>query len=77
MGLFSIAPWRRKQKPETEARAAPRDQGADRFKGWTPYDREREEARMRVIADSMDRALGRGKGARNPPIQETHCPFDW
>ncbi len=80
MGLFSIPPWRRKQKPEpeTEARAAPRDQGADdRFKGWTKYEREREEARMRVITESAERAMGRGKGSRNPPLQETLCPFDW
>ena len=77
MGLFSIAPWRRKRTPDPETEARP-DQGADRFKGWTAYEREREEARMRVIADSMDRALGRGKGARNPPIQEyQYCPFDW
>ena len=54
------------------------DQGADRFKGWTAYEREREEARMRVISASMDRALGHGKLRRNPPVQEhQYCPFDW
>ncbi len=77
MGLFSTAPWRRKQKPE--APPAPADQRPDdRFNGWTAYEREREEARMRVISASMDRALGRGRGARNPPVQEyQYCPFDW
>ncbi len=76
--LLCLPPWLRKRTPETEAPPPPPDQdAADRFKGWTAYEREREEARMRVISDSMDRALGRGKGARNPPIQETHCPFDW
>ncbi len=80
MGLFSIAPWRRKSEPEPdpEARAPTRDQGADDyFKGWTAYEREREVARMRVISDSMDRAMGRGMGARNPPVQVTMSPFDW
>ncbi len=84
MGLFSIAPWRRKQKTEPEAKGAEKfpspsdDQPADDyFAGMTPYEREREEARFRVIADSMERALGRGKGSRNPPVQETNSPFDW
>ncbi len=76
MGLFSTAPWRRKQKPEAPPPAA--DQPPDDyFEGWTPYECEREEARFRIIAESMDRAMGRGRGARNPPIQETQSPFDW
>ncbi len=82
MGLSSIAPWRRKKvEPKPEAKAEPGatdDQPADDyFEGWTPYEREREEARFRVIADSMERALGHGKGSRNPPVQETYSPFDW
>lgn len=84
MGLFSIAPWRRKQKPEPEAKGAEiipspgvEKRADDYFKGWPAYEREREEARFRVIAESMERAMGRGKGSRNPPVQETYCPFDW
>ncbi len=80
MGLFSIAPWRRK-KVDAEAKAEPvagDDQPADDyFAGMTPYEREREEARFRIIAASAERAMGRGRGSRNPPLQETRCPFDW
>jgi len=35
-------------------------------------------SRQRLIADSMERALGRGNLRRNPPVQEhDYCPFDW
>ncbi len=85
MGLFSIAPWQRKQKTEPEAKGAEKfpspsdDQRADDyFAGMTPYEREREEARFRVITDSMERALGRGKLRRNPPCQQNdYNQFRW
>ena len=43
-----------------------------------PYEREREEARMRVIEESMERAFGRGKLKMNPPKQDNdYSPFEW
>ena len=80
MGLSSIAPWPRKKvdpKPEAKPVASDDQPADDYFEGMTPYEREREEARFRVIADSMERALGRGRGSRNPPVQETYSPFEW
>ena len=50
----------------------------DYFAGMDAYDRSREEARLRAVADSMDRALGRGKLTRNPPVQENrYSPHRW
>ncbi len=44
----------------------------------TSYDLQREEARMQVIDESMERALGRGKLKMNPPKQmNDYDPHDW
>ncbi len=76
MGLFSNPPWRRKRTPDPETEARP-DQGADVDDDMTLYERARHEAQMRLITESAERAMGRGKGSRNPPVQVTQSPFDW
>ncbi len=83
MGIFNFgkAPWQRsKTEPGAVANVPDTDEkrADDYFAGMTPYEKEREEARFRVIADSMEQALGRGKGSRNPPVQECdYSPFRW
>ena len=62
------------KQPEPESEPRTRPEPATEQKGtgeiyMDAYEKEREEAHMRVIEESMGRALGRGKFKANPPTQ--------
>lgn len=68
MGLFSKAPWKQEKEPEPVAVKPDEPEDA--------YEAAREAARMEIVYESMQRALGRRNG--NPPLQHNdYCPHDW
>ena len=70
MRLFGITPWKRKKEPEAEPEPEMSEDAED------IYEKAREEARMRVIHESMERALGRRSS--NLPVQNyEYCPHEW
>ncbi len=70
MMLFGLAPWKRKKEPDAEPAPELSEDAED------IYERAREEERMRVVYESMQRALGR-RSANPPRQQNDFCPHEW
>lgn len=50
----------------------------DYYASMTPYEKEREKARLRTVSDSMDKRLGRGRLVKDPPVQQNRFdPHKW
>ena len=68
MALFRLAPWKREKEPAAVAAQLGEPEDA--------HEKAREEARMRVVYESMQRALGR-RSANPPRQQNDFCPQEW